>query len=106
MPITVKVKKKKIDRALNCIFDINNFHFYPKETRVGKVQQQNFTFATDTAFLKPITDNNLNNVLKYFLNNAIYLEILILLCFSLRIISFEIRSIKNANLLGKNSLTK
>lgn len=48
----------------------------------------------------PITDN-LNNVLKYILNNVIYLEYLITLRFSLRIISFEIRSIINANLLGK-----
>lgn len=52
----------------------------------------------------PITDN-LNNVLKYFLNNVIYLEYLITLCFSLRIISFEIRSIINANLLGKKYCT-
>ena len=39
-------------------------------------------------FFNPIPENNLNNVLKYFLNNIIYLEILLSLCFSLRLISF------------------
>jgi len=87
-------------------FDIN-FYCCPKEIGISKVfQAAKFTFGIDTAFFFfsfPIADN-LNNVLKYFLNNVIYLEYLITLCFSLRIISFEIRPIINANLLGKKIL--
>lgn len=50
MPITVKVKKNKGGSSKLSVFDIN-FHCCPKEMEfVRYFKQQNFTFATDTAF--------------------------------------------------------